>query len=108
MADGNFNHFDEELKKLLAAAETGMEKAVTQLEADTKMITHVDTGTLRRSWTHKTKVNKDGSIEGAVGSNVEYAPIEDDYHGNLSVALKENINEYFNAIDGEIKSQIGG
>lgn len=108
MASGNFNHFDSELQKLLSAAETGMEKAVTKLEADTKMITHVDTGTLRRSWTHKTKVNQNGSIEGAVGSNVEYAPYEDDYHGNLSVALNDNLNEYFDTIQNEIKSQIGG
>ena len=108
MAETNFNHFDKELQKLLDAAEKGMEKAVTQLEVDTKLITHVDTGTLRRSWTHKTNTHNNGLIEGAVGSNVEYAPIEDDYHGNLSVALSDNLQSYMETISNEIKSAIGG
>lgn len=103
----NFNHFSEEINKVLEAAEKGMEKAVIQLESDTKMITHVDTGALRRSWTHKTQ-SSDGVIEGAVGSNLEYAPIEDDYHGNLSVALDENLDQYLDMISSEIKSAIGG
>lgn len=108
MAEHNFNHFDEELQKVLKAAESGMEKAVIELEADTKLITHVDTGTLRRSWTHKTRASQNGIIEGAVGSNVEYAPFEDQYHGNLSVALNENLQQYIEVISDEIKNAIGG
>lgn len=103
----NFNHFGIELERALNAAETGMEKAVTQLEADTKALTHVDTGNLRRSWTHKTHANN-GNIEGAVGSNLAYAPYEDDYHGNLSVALEDNKQAYMDIIANEIQKQIGG
>ena len=33
MANNNFNHFGAELERVLAAAEKGMEKAVTELEA---------------------------------------------------------------------------
>lgn len=103
----NFNHFNEELERTLKAAETGMKKAVTKLEADTKLITHVDTGALRRSWTHKVK-SKDGCVEGAVGSNLEYAPYEDDLHGNLSVALAEDNQALIDIIANEIKSGLGG
>lgn len=98
----NFNNFDSELNKMIAAAERGMEKAVIKLEADTKLLTHVQTGALRRSWTHDVKT--DGSVvEGAVGSNLEYAPYEDDRHGNLSTALNENLQQYLNTIANEIK-----
>lgn len=106
MAD--FNHFGEEMQKLLKAAETGMEKAVIKFEADTKLLTHVDTGTLRRSWTHKTTAYNNGNIEGAVGSNVEYAPIEDSYHPNISQALEDNLDSYLLTISNEIQKQIGG
>lgn len=108
MADVNFNHFDEELQKVLAAAERGVEKAATKFQSDTMDVTHEITSTLRRSWTHKTTVNKDGSIEGVVGSNVEYAPYEDDYHPNISAALNENYPKYFETISNEIKTAMGG
>ncbi len=88
--------------KFIAAAERGMQKAVLQLEADTKMLTHVDTGALRRSWTHDVR-NKGDDIIGVVGSNLEYAPYEDEYHGNLSTAMEENHDKYYNTIYREIK-----
>jgi len=106
MAD--FNHFGEELAKVLNAAEAGMKNAVIKFEADTKALTHVQTGTLRRSWTHKVKSNANGTIEGAVGSNLEYAPYEDALHGNISTALDNNLDEYMNTISDEIKTAIGG
>lgn len=107
MANNNFNHFGAELERVLAAAEKGMEKAVTELEADTKNITHVKTGALKRSWTHRTQ-SKNGNVEGAVGSNLVYAPYEDDYHGNLSVALEEGKQHYLDVIADEIKAGLGG
>ena len=103
----NFNNFGAELDKVIAAAERGMEKAVTALEADTKLITHVQTGALKRSWMHKTK-SKNGNVEGAVGSNLVYAPYEDDYHGNLSVALEDGKQQYMDMIADEIKAGLGG
>ncbi len=104
----NFDHFDTELDKVLKAAERGMKKAVIKFEADTKLLTHVDTGTLRRSWTHKTQTDKDGNIIGAVGSNVEYAPYEDAYHPNISQALDDNIDSYMQTVSKEIEKAIGG
>lgn len=103
---GNFNNIMPEMERALKAAETGMKKAVIKLEADTKLITHVDTGALKRSWTHKTS-SKDGSIEGAVGSNLEYAPYEDDLHGNLSVALAQDADMLMETIANEIKAGMG-
>ena len=64
MAD--FDNFDTELEKVLQAAERGMKKAVIKFQADTQMITHVDTGTLRRSWTHKTEKQGDNIIQTAI------------------------------------------
>lgn len=107
MAGKNFNKFGEELNRTLSAAKRGMEKAIIALEADTKLITHVDTGALKRSWTHKTSSN-DGIVEGAVGSNLVYAPYEDDYHGNLSVALENGKQQYMDMIADEIKAGLGG
>ena len=108
MAKKNFNNFNLETEKLLSAAENGMEKAMTILQADTMMLTHVQTGALRRSWTHETQCNSDGTIEGAVGSNLVYAPVEDDRHGNLSVAVEQDRSKLINMIANEIKNVAKG
>lgn len=105
MAD--FSNFDTELSKVLQAAERGMTKAVIKFQGDTQLLTHVDTGTLRRSWTHKVEKNGDNII-GAVGSNVEYAPFEDALHPNISQALEDNIGNYVDTISREIKKALGG
>lgn len=103
----NFDHFDTELDKVLKAAERGMKKAVIKFEADTKLLTHVDTGTLRRSWTHKTEKQGDNII-GIVGSNVPYAKYEDAYHPNISQALDDNLDSYMQTVSKEIEKAIGG
>ena len=103
----NFDHFDTELDKVLKAAERGMKKAVIKFEADTKLLTHVDTGTLRRSWTHKTEKQGDNII-GIVGSNVPYAKYEDAYHPNISQALDDNLDNYMQTVSKEIEKAIGG
>lgn len=105
MAD--FDNFDTELEKVLQAAERGMKKAVIKFQADTQMITHVDTGTLRRSWTHKTEKQGDNII-GIVGSNVEYGKYEDKLHPNISQALEDNLDSYMATVSNEIKQAIGG
>lgn len=87
--------------KILAAAEKGMKKAVIAFEADTKALTHVDTGNLRRNWTHDVRGEGDNII-GVVGTNVPYAPYEDDYHGNVSTALNDNYDKYMKMIANEI------
>jgi len=103
----NFDHFDTELDKVLKAAERGLKKAVIKFEADTKLLTHVDTGTLRRSWTHKTEKQGDNII-GIVGSNVPYAKYEDAYHPNISQALDDNLDNYMQTVSKEIEKAIGG
>lgn len=100
------SNVDKEIERVLAAAKRGMEKAVTVLEADTKNLTHVVTGNLKRSWTHEVK-SKNGIIEGSVGSNLKYAAAEDDYHGNLSVALNKDKEMLMDMIAAEIKSEMG-
>ena len=93
---------NELIDKAHTAAVRGMEKATVQFSADTKLLTHVDTGALRRSWVHG--VEDEGSvIIGAVGTNLKYAPYEDDLHGNLSTALNSNISDYLDIVADEIK-----
>lgn len=87
--------------KILAAAERGMKKAVTVFESDTKALTHVQTGNLRRSWTHDV-VKTGDDIIGKVGTNVPYAPFEDSLHGNVSTALNDNYDKYMKIIANEI------
>lgn len=103
----NINNFESEMNKVLNAAESGMTKACLKFQADTMALTHIDTGALRRSWTYGVE-NNDGVIEGAVGSDLEYAPYEDDYHGNLSTAFNNNADSYLQTVADEIKSAVGG
>ena len=68
---------------------------------DTKALTHVQTGNLRRNWTHDVRGEGDNII-GVVGTNVPYAPYEDEYHGNVSTALNDNYDKYMKIIANEI------
>lgn len=95
------NGWKDATDRILAAAERGMKKAVTVFEADTKALTHVQTGNLRRSWTHDV-VKTGDDIIGKVGTNVPYAPYEDEYHGNVSTALNDNYDKYMKIIANEI------
>lgn len=70
----------------------GMESACTLLEADTKALTHVVSGNLRRSWTHEVD-DKGSEIIGKVGSNLSYAPFENSIHPNLSEAVAQDQNQ---------------
>lgn len=77
-----------------------MEQAVTMLEADTKLLTHVDTGALRRSWASEVEEGKEGVV-GYVGSSISYAPYENWKHPNLSLAVdndKVRITELFKEV----------
>lgn len=89
--------FDEVIKLVHQKGLEAMKEACTMLEADTKNLTHVESGHLRRSWTHS--VEDDGkTIVGHVGTNVVYAPVENWRHPNLSQAVdndKEKIRGLF-------------
>lgn len=96
--------FKDAEKRMIAAAERGMTKAVLQLERDTKALTHVDSGALRRSWTHE--VTTDGSeVRGVVGTNLEYAKYEDALHPNVSEAINSNLKKYYQTISNEMKKR---
>ena len=95
------NGWKDATDRILAAAERGMKKAVTVFESDTKALTHVQTGNLRRSWTHDV-VKTGDDIIGKVGTNVPYAPFEDSLHGNVSTALNDNYDKYMKIIANEI------
>ena len=68
-----------ELAGRLAAAELDMREPMTRIvltvEGKAKRVTPVDTGTLRRSITHRVE---SAGERGVVGTNVEYAPIVHD------------------------------
>lgn len=94
--------FQNATDRMLDAAVRGMTKAVIALEADTKDLTHVKTGALRRSWTHEVSVDA-SKIVGSVGSNLEYAKYEDTYHPSLSAAISDNRDKYFQIVADELR-----
>lgn len=99
--------FQDEINRMMAAAERGMTKAMIELQKDTMSLTHVypkNGGSLRRSWTHE--VNNSGSeVVGAVGSNLKYAKYEDALHPNISEALESNVSKYYQTIGNELEKR---
>jgi len=53
-----------------------MEKATLMVQAEAKVLSPVDTGTLRRSITRKVEQNN-GMYIGRVGTNIKYAPYQE-------------------------------
>lgn len=53
-----------------------MDKATLMVQAEAKVLSPVDTGTLRRSITRKTE-NIRGEYVGRVGTNIKYAPYQE-------------------------------
>lgn len=68
-----------------------MERAVLMVEADAKMMSPVDTGTLKRSITHDVVDN--GEIVGVVGSNIEYAYWAEKRQPYLESAVDQNLEQ---------------
>lgn len=66
------NPFDRVIKDMQKRRKRAVEEVVLMVEADSKMLCPVDTGTLRRSITHDVK-SDDKKTQGSVGSSVEYA-----------------------------------
>ena len=100
MAD-NYNKNMQELERVLTAAKRGMELAMLGLQTDTALRTHVISGDLKRSWTFG--VEQEGSvIYGAVGSNIVYAPVEDNLHPNISAALNADMHKIHKTIANQI------
>lgn len=81
---------DEAISDMRKRREKAVEEAIIMIEADAKLLSRVKTGNLRRSITHETHHDDSKSI-GAVGSNVEYAAIEEYRTGFLSEATDINL-----------------
>lgn len=68
------DNLDKAIKdKIPDALKAAMEKACLIVEADAKKNCPVDDGQLRQSITHDVSTDN-GTIEGTIGTNVEYAP----------------------------------
>jgi len=87
MAD---NLFEIEKQRIKEKALKCMEEAMIMIEADTKQLCPVKSGTLKRSYTHDVE-DKDGVIVGAVGTNVEYAIWVDLKQPHLTQAVDMNM-----------------
>jgi len=64
--------FQQAIKDVEQKREKAVTECVIMIEADSKILCPVRTGTLKRSITHEVKTDKK-KTKGAVGTNVEYA-----------------------------------
>jgi hypothetical protein len=86
------NPFEKEKQRVRELALKCMEEAMIMVEADTKELCPVLSGTLKRSYTHDVE-EKDNKIIGAVGTNVEYAYWADQKQPHLTQAIDMNMNK---------------
>ena len=86
------NEFTNAAAAVRQSALDAMDEAMKLIQADTQMLCPVKTGTLRRSSQSAAKAF-DGTIEGAVGSNVEYAIWADLKTPHLTRAVDQNIQK---------------
>jgi HK97 gp10 family phage protein len=84
------------------------------VESDAKALVHVQSGTLKRSITHTEPEIVDGVATAQVGTNVEYAPMEEfgskgrEPHPYLAPALERNVNMVKSLIAQSIKTEFPG
>ncbi|MDU7337944.1 MAG: HK97 gp10 family phage protein [Clostridium sp.] len=82
--------FEDEINRVMKAGLQGMQESMFMIEADTKQLCPVDTGTLKRSYTSDAVIDGDNII-GTVGTNVEYAPFVDWKKPHLTAAVDQNM-----------------
>lgn len=82
--------FEDEINRTVQTGLQAMQESMFMIEADTKQLCPVDTGTLKRSYTSKAEIDGDNII-GTVGSNVEYAPFVDWKQPHLTAAVDQNM-----------------
>ena len=78
-----------------------VDESVTMIEADAKLLSPVDTGTLKRSLTHETRSTLDETV-GNVYSEAEYAGIVEHRQNFLEVAIDVNLEAIKKKIIDEI------
>lgn len=97
------NPFDEAIQEVREKMEQAVEISIIMIEADSKLLCPVDTGTLKRSLPHEVK-SEDKKVKGAVGTNVSYAywaerhqpylePAVDMNMENIKIKIKEVMEE---------------
>lgn len=82
--------FEDEINRVMQKGLEAMQESMFMIEADTKQLCPVDTGTLKRSYTSDVAIDGDNII-GTVGSNVEYAPFVDWKQPHLTAAVDQNM-----------------
>lgn len=92
---------EEAKKQMHEKALKALGEGLLMVEADAKLSVGVDTGTLRRSITHKIE-DKGDKIIGEVGSNVEYAF----YHALKNPYLEDAVDMNIENIRRKIKEVV--
>lgn len=95
--------FDAEIERVKQAGLKAMREGMLAIEADTKLLTPVKTGTLKRSYTSDAEIDGDNII-GAVGTNVEYAYWADQKQPHLTQAVDQNMEKVKQKIADALKS----
>lgn len=92
------NPFKAVITDVMTRREKAVEEVCLIVEADAKLNCPVDTGTLKRSITHKVE-SDDKKTVGSVGSNVEYAYWAERQNPYLEPAVDQNKQTIMNKIE---------
>ncbi len=84
------DNYKQEQDRIRKLREKAMNEAALIVEADSKLLSPVDTGNLRRSITHSVK-SDDKKTTAKVGSNVEYSYWASRHTPYLEPALEQNL-----------------
>lgn len=95
--------FQRAIQDIRARRKRAVEEVCLIVEADAKQLCPVDTGTLKRSITHKVKDEENKTL-GAVGSNVEYAYWAERHTPYLEPAVDQNQQVIINRIEEVFQS----
>jgi signal-transduction protein with cAMP-binding, CBS, and nucleotidyltransferase domain len=84
------SEFVEVIKAVKKQMERAVEESVVIVEADSKLLCPVDTGTLKRSIAHEVN-SSENKVKGAVGTNVDYAYFAEKKQPYLEPAVDQNM-----------------
>lgn len=84
--------FDELQAALQTELEAAMEESTLRVLADAQRNSPVDTGRLRASVEQSVERVGENIVRGTIGSNVEYAPIQEVENPYLRPAIEDNLS----------------